>query len=328
MKTHKRLYTFLNLRLFDGEGTGAGGAAPNGGDGAYGASSAKDKASGGSAPKVLYGRQREAEPPSTSEIPKTKEPDVSVTTDAEEARRAEFERLIKGDYKDLFDERVQRNINARFKEMDGYKSKAAQADALSPVLDLLASKYGVDGKNVDAIVKAIEEDDGYYEEEAADKGLSVEQLKYVKRMERENAELRRAAQERERQQLADQQYSQWLQQGDECKRVYPGFDFKTEVTNPETGNRFFGLIQNGVDVKTAYEVLHKDDIIGGAMQYTAQAVQQKTVNDIRARGMRPAENGGGGNSPAVIVKNDPKTFTKKDREEIARRALRGERIEL
>ena len=118
MKTHKRLYTFLNLRLFDGEGTGAGGAAPNGGDGAYGASSAKDKASGGSAPKVLYGRQREAEPPSTSEIPKTKEPDVSVTTDAEEARRAEFERLIKGDYKDLFDERVQRNINARFKEMD------------------------------------------------------------------------------------------------------------------------------------------------------------------------------------------------------------------
>lgn len=72
MKTHKRLYTFLNLRLFDGEGTGAGGAAPNGGDGAYGASSAKDKASGGSAPKVLYGRQREAEPPSTSEIPKQK----------------------------------------------------------------------------------------------------------------------------------------------------------------------------------------------------------------------------------------------------------------
>lgn len=55
-----------------------------------------------------------------------------------------------------------------------------------------------------------------------------------------------------------------------------------------------GLLRSGVDARTAYEVVHKDEIIGGAMQYTAQRVQEKVVNDIRARGMRPPENGGSG----------------------------------
>ena len=196
------------------------------------------------------------------------------------------------------------------------------------MLELLANKYGVDGKDVDALVKAIEEDDSYYEDEAIQKGLTVEQLKKQKALERENAEFKRAREEAERRQNADRIYAQWQQQGEDTKRFYPNFNFQAEVTNAETSSRFLDLLRAGVDVRTAYEVVHKDELIAGAMQYTAQTIQQKTVNDIRARGMRPAENGTAGNNAAVTVKTDPTKFTKKDREEISRRVMLGERIVL
>ena len=88
------------------------------------------------------------------------------------------------------------------------------------------------------------------------------------------------------------------------------------------------MLKSGVDVKNAYMVVHMDDIMSGAMQYTAQQISQKTVNDIMARGMRPAENGANSTGAATITKTDPTKFTKKDREEISRRVARGEIITL
>lgn len=332
MKTHYKLHTLLNLHLFDGEGAGSGAAVSNGEAGDLTAPAPQGKAGRNSLAHVHYGKELQEQAPDTAQDEKTDNPareGGNVTTDTQEQRRAEFERLIKDEYKDLFDERAQQIVNARFKEVKALEAQANQAKALSPVVDMLASKYGVDGSNIDALVKAIQEDDSYYEDEAMQKGLTVEQLKAMKRLERENAEFKRAAQEQQRRANADRIYAQWEQQSESLKSVYPGFDLRTECNNPETGARFVGLLKSGVDVKTAYEVIHKDDLIGGAMQYTAQTIQQKTMNDIRARGMRPAENGGNGNSAAVVRKPDPRTWTKKDREEVSRRVLeKRERIEL
>ena len=317
MYAQKILRTVLNLHLFDGEAAAAEAPAVE-----------TAKAEKNSLDNVQYGKQTE-EPakPATQEGSTKKEPETRVTSDTEEARKAEFERLIKGDYKDLFDARVKQNIDARFKETETLRSKAAQVDALSPVLDMLSSKYGVESGNTEALAKAIQEDDGYYEEEALLKGLSVEQLKQMKKLERENAEFKRVAQEQQRKQNADRIFAQWAQQSESLKQVYPTFDLQSECSSAEYGSRFLGLLKSGIDVKTAYEVIHKDDIIGGAMQYTAQKVQQKTVNDIKARGMRPSENGGSGNAPSVIRKADPSKLTNKDLAEISKRVRAGERIE-
>jgi len=317
MKTHHKLRTFLNLRLFDGEGAGSGAAAPNGEGGAPSAQGSQGEPGGSSSlANVQYGKEPRAkadgEAQATKKDATAKKAEVSVTSDADDARRAEFERLIKGEYKDLFDERAQQIINTRFKDTKALEAQANQAKALAPVLDLLASKYGVDSTDAAALAK----------------GLTVEQLKSIKRLERENAEFKRAAQEQQRRANADRIYAQWEQQSEAMKGLYPGFDLRTECNNPETGKRFVGLLKSGVDVKTAFEVIHKDELIGGAMQYTAQAVQKKVTDDIRARGMRPAENGGSGTSAATTRKADPSTWTKKDREEVSRRVMRGERIEL
>lgn len=61
------------------------------------------------------------------------------------------------------------------------------------------------------------------------------------------------------------------------------------------------------------------------MAYTAQKVREKVVEDIRARGMRPSENGAV-SSPAAVTKTDVNALTKAQREEIEKRVLRGEKI--
>ena len=234
-------------------------------------------------------------------------------------RAAKFKELIKGEYKDEFQRMMQDNLNRRFKETDELRR---QNDAVKPLLELMAGKYGVqDASDIEAIREAAEADDGYYEEEAAEKGLTVEQLKRFKAMERENAQLKEAAQERERVERANQVQARWAKESEDTKAIYSGFDFTTEAQNPQFAN----LLKAGVDVRTAYEVTHHDDIISGAMQFAVQQTQEKTVKDIRTRGMRPDEGALGARS-AGDGHMDVSKLTRQQRAELAKRALRGEHV--
>ena len=140
-------------------------------------------------------------------------------------------------------------------------------------------------------------------------------------MERENADLRKQMQEQKTQENANKLYAGWMNQAEEAKKVYPSFDLRAEMQNP----KFVDLLRSNIDVRTAYEVLHKDEIIPAAMQFTAQTVQSKIAKDIAAQGARPAENGMSSGSPAV-VKSDVSQLSRADREEIRRRVARGEKI--
>ena len=242
--------------------------------------------------------------------------EAQQTTD----KAAQFDALIKGEYREEYDRRFKQGLDRRFKETETLRQ---QTEAAKPLMELLAGKYGVDAGDLEGLLKAAEADESYYEEEAAEKGLSVQQLKQFKQMERENAKLKAAAEERQRVERANQVQAKWAQETEALKAVYPTFDFAQEAQN----ERFTKLLMSGVDVRTAYEVCHSDEIISGAMQFTAQRVKEKTVNNIRARGMRPDE-GGLGNHPAGDGQMDVTKLTKQQRAELAQRALRGEQITL
>ena len=233
-------------------------------------------------------------------------------------RNAEFERLIKGDYKDLYDAKVQDTIQKRLKST---KETVERYNQLAPTLEMLSHKYGVDATDIDALNRAIQDDDAYYEEEAMEKGVSVEQLKEIKRMERENAELKRQMQEQEVRDNAAKMYAKWLDQAETVKQIYPNFDIETEMQNP----RFVDLLKSNVDVRTAFEVLHKDEIISSAMQFTAQQTKQKVVNSIIANGARPTENGNSSQSSA-LTKSDVSQLSNQDIDALIDRAKRGEKI--
>ena len=306
----------LDLQLF-AEGAGGG----DGGTGSEGATGVSATVAGSQTKgvknnplaNVRYGIQ-----PTTEEASEEEPPVAEETKTTEEDRGAKFDALIKGEYKDLYDARMQETIQKRLKSS---KETVDKYNELAPIVDILAKKYGVDASDIKALNRAIEEDDSYFEDEALERGLTVEQLKEVRKIERENAELKRQMQERTRKESADMQYAKWMEQAAEAKKLYPELNFEREVNNPA----FRQLLMSGIDVGSAYLVVHKDEIIPAAMRHTAKTVEQKLTNKMIAGGARPSENGNSSQG-ATVVKSDVSQLSRADRQEIIRRVQRGEKI--
>lgn len=291
----------LDLQLFaEGSGTAEGTS------GVTGTDAASPKGDKNSLADMQYGIQPESAP--AAEVQEAAQPD----------RNAEFERLIRGEYKDQYNQRVQDTIQKRLK---GTQETVDKFNSMSPMLEMLSRKYGVDAADVEALTKAIQEDDAYYEDEAMEMGVSVQQLKEIRRLERENAEFKKMKEEQANQEKASKLVAAWQEQAQQTKSVYPSFDMEAEMQNPQ----FVNLLRSNVDVRTAFEVLHKDEIIPAAMQYTAQQTKSKIAKSIASGSNRPAENGISSQS-AARVKSDVTQLSKADREEIYRRAARGEKI--
>ena len=300
----------LDLQLFaEGAGGGDGGTGAEGTTGATATAAVSQNKGAKSNPlaNVVYGKQAEETSPA-----------AEVVENPTEDRNAKFEALIKGEYKDLYDAKMQDTVQKRLKSS---KETVDKYNALTPTLELLARKYGVDASDIKALNQAIEDDDSYYEQEALEKGMTVEHLKEFRKMQKENAELRRATEEQDRKEEANKIYGKWMEQADSTKSVYPSFDLRAEMQNP----KFVDLLRSNIDVRTAYEVIHKDDIIAGAMQFTAKTVEQKLTNKIIAGGARPAENGNSSQG-ASVTKSDVTQLTPNDLREIQRRVARGEKI--
>lgn len=300
----------IDLQLFNDGGAGDGGTGANG-TSAEGMLATSKSARSNPLANVQYGKQDAAPTAEVQNENTTTENDV-VDLDAE------FEELIKGKYKEQYDKRTQDTVQKRLK---GTKETVDRYNELTPTLEMLAKKYGVEATDIKALNQAIEDDDSYYEQEALEKGITVEQLKSIRKMEKENADLRRQMQEQNVRENANKLYASWMNQAEAIKNVYPSFNLDAEMRNP----KFTDLLKNNIDIRTAYEVLHKDEIIPAAMQFTAQKVGQQMTNKIIANGARPVENGINAQS-SVVTKSDVSQLSKADIAEINRRVARGEKI--
>lgn len=272
----------LNLRMFDGEGGGEGSAAT-------GAEAA--------APETTEGQQAEQTP---------------------EEREKAFNDMINGDFRDLFDARMQKAIKERVGEV---KQLQQQLQQQNDVIGLVAKKYGISTDKMGDIREALESDDVFWEEAAADQGMTVDSYKKMVKLEAENEALHKAREEAERKNQKDAVFQKWDREAEELKRMYPQFDLQSEIQD----KRFLDLMGAGIDMRTIYETLHHDEILPALMQQTAKAVTKQQAAAARSGQMRPAENGMSSRPAAQTVK-DPAKMTKEERQEYARRAARGEII--
>lgn len=281
----------LNLHLF-GEGGAAGG-----GDGAAGGMTGGESAAA-QAP-AAEGAQRTAE-----------------------EKAAAFEELINGEYADAFHARTQGIINQRFKESKNLEKRMAD---MQPLVDALSTRYGE--TDYGKLRAAIEADEGFYQEAADMAGMNVDQFKEHQELKRKAAAYDRYQQQNERAEAERRAFAQWEQQAQQLKGIYADFDFAGQCKDPATGPMFVKLLGQGVDMKTAYEVVNHDRLISGALQSAVSQAQQMTVQTIQAQGMRPQENGVGGSRATKAVKIDPAKMSKQEIADIARRAKSGERID-
>lgn len=305
----------LHLQLFAEGGAGAAGDGGAGqGTGVTGAAAVSQNKGVKSNPlaNVIYGKQTEESAPAAEVQKESQTQPESVDLEAE------FEELINGKYKVPFQSRTQNIVRQRVKDSNEIVEKF---NTLSPSLEVLAEKYGVDANDIAALAKAIEDDDSLYEEAALENGRTATEEKKFSKLERQNKRLLQQINDRNQKEQADRQMAVWEQQASKARKTYPNLDLNVEAKNP----KFRQLLGAGVDVETAYFAIHKDDIIGGAMQHTAQKVAEKITNDIIAGSKRPAENGMSSQS-AAVTKIDPSLMTREQRRALIKRSAGGETI--
>lgn len=127
---------------------------------------------------------------------------------------------------------------------------------------------------------------------------------------------------REREARLRNRISGWLKESGEIKELYPDFDLRNEL---RSSRLFAQLILAGAPVKASYEIVHKDEIISGAMAYTADKVREQVVKNIEAKGRRPLENGISSES-AVMTAIDVNALTAKDIHRILKQVENGASI--
>ena len=314
---HFDIYLPVNLHLFDGEGGGGEGGAQGETQASAPASTRRGKSGENN---VVYGKQPQADgqtqPPVAGE---KQEGDVVTTSNTLEEKRKAYDELIRGEYKDFYTQDTQKMIDRRFKETKGLQD---QVSKMQPIIDLLSQKYQVEGGDLAKLVQAIESDDVYWADAAEEAGMSIESFKQFRKMQQENKELLAREQARQGREAVDRQVQQWYQEAEAMKSDYANFDLAREMQNPE----FLSMLQAKVPVRTAYEVVHLDQIKSAERQMTAQATERQITANVRARGARPAENGTTSRS-GFTVKDDVRKLSKADRAEIVRQAQRGKTIE-
>lgn len=284
----------FNIRAFDGEGGSAAGADAGAGDGA---NSAVQAAAGTQVQSLTIGDQ------------------TGDNTDPNQSMS--FDDYVKA-HKDEASKWFQKQFNRRHADYNQLKSKA---DSAAKVMDVLAAKYGLEAGDYEGITKAIGGDDSMYEDAAIEAGMTVEQYKRFAEAQAENRRLRDAQKQFEQQQQIQRQMDEWDRQSNNLKQIFPDFDLDTELENPD----FERALRSGLSIDRAFYAVHGADITSGAMQYTAQAVRQATAEDLAMRRNRPSENGLSRQASAKVTK-DVHSLTRKERAELARRSMNGERI--
>lgn len=229
---------------------------------------------------------------------------------------AEFAELIKGKYKAQYQKTFKSSLDSRM------KSANAKLGKLDTLAGIVADKYGIeDSHDVDKLISTVEAlDRKDLEERAFKNGLTEEQQKYVDDLETKTRRYERERAEKEREDFVNRQVAEWTRQADDVTREFPDFDLGAELGN----EAFVKLLDSGVDVKGAYVATHYGEIMQHAVGYTAQRVEENTVNKIRANGLRPSPNGTSAPQSATKEKTDVSKMTREQREEIYRRALAGE----
>ena len=259
----------LDLRLFDGGSAGAAGGAgtaaatPVPGEGGNSAETKTGAASGEGA-----GGQAKASEPGGRETP----PDLDK----------QFEDMISGTYREQYEGHIRKLMSESAKTQ---KAQKQQLDDANAVLQLIGSRYGIANGTAQDIMRAIENDNAYWEEAAAKEGISVEQYKYMKKIESQNRIFREQAENAQRELNRQRMFAKWDQEASALKQFYPSFNLQQEMQNPD----FQRLLGSGIDMRTIYEVLHQDEILSGAMKYTAETVAKKQVDAIRSNQSRPQE---------------------------------------
>ena len=244
-----------------------------------------------------------------------------------EERRKAFGELLRGEYADLTEELMQNAVTEAARRLEA-------SPAMKGLMQALQEKYGTDANDLVALTEAVRngavKDDAYYEKLAMEKGVSTRTARELDKLESQNKHLteqQQMIQQMERQRVQQARIAElqagWDREAEQLKAQYPDFNMAEVLANPEVEK----MMRSGVSMTNAYRSAYFDHTLKQQQAATARQVEQGVVNRLQQRNARPGENGtrpGG----AVQTKIDVSHMSRKEMEEMEKRAMRGEVITL
>ena len=334
------------LQLFAGEGAGASGGGEGGGDGAVSGDNglaAEDqrllelgvpeeklrKRAKRASAKLPEGAVRTAPKEAQEQKPQeqvaTAEPNPTEDkTEPTSPTRMSWDEIMADPE---YNKQMQAVVQSRLKNA---KNAEEALTKMAPALEVLARKHGQDPANpdYDALAKAINDDDAYYEDKALEMGVSVETAKRMDQQERDTARQQREEARNLEEQKLRNHFANLEKQSEALKKVFPKFDLRTELQNPA----FARMVAPGhgiMSVEDAYKAVHRKELEAAQSQVIAQQTAQKISNAIQAGSRRPDENGTSGQSPSVTTFDYSKASkAQRDalKQQIRAAAARGEKL--
>lgn len=251
--------------------------------------------------------------------------DTENTVDADtEDRSKAFEELIKGDYKEAFESKLKGSLSKRMKSSNAkiadYEAKMSKT---SPILEKLAVKYGVEDINdIDAIAAAVDKDDSYYEQYAVENGVSTEQAQLLIQAEQIKRAENARKEEADRRAEFERKFEGIRKQADTLREKYPSFDLNKESEDPEFRR---WVMQYGISVEDAYTIRHRDEIMGGAMQFAHNEAKKEFTAEQQSRRSRPSENGASSSQTAELA-DDINSLSREQNEKLKKAIYSGEKV--
>ena len=252
------------------------------------------------------------------------------------AARRSFDDLVKGEYKQDFDKKVQDILHKRFREDDARRERDGKIDQLLCMLGELTGVTADEAGSYDpeALHKALLDNSGIVDAVAMEAGVGTEQYLAQLQMRTENASMRRqldamreTRQQQEQEARSRQAFDALQQEAAQLQSIYPQLDFAGLMQDAQAVRTLQALQAAGASspVRTVWEAMHRDEILSGVAQAAQQRGMQQVAASVAANGKRPQENGGtpqGG----ILTGMDVKNLSRQQRQDIRRRVARGEKI--
>lgn len=214
-----------------------------------------------------------------------------------------------------YNRRMQETVQARLRETRAAQEQLSQ---MQPLLDTLYQRFGT--RDVNEISQSLLEDESYIEREAEKRNMPIDAAKAVLKAERDAATAKAQLEQSRR----EEGFRRVAAQAAQTKQLYPDFNFEAELQNAKFRQMTDPNNPYALDVKTAYEVIHHNELMAKTVQSTVQKTQQYVTNAVAANASRPAENTG--NASGAIGQLDPHNLSKQTREDIRKRVRNGEKI--
>ena len=147
----------------------------------------------------------------------------------------EFKNLIKGKYKAPFDKHVRGMVSDRMHTRDSEIAELkSKAESTNKILKVLSLKYPqVDGNDLEALLKAVENDEDVWQQQALNNGITTDEAKSRYTESQKQSALEQELNQLKREKAAGELDARLNNLAKSTQQMYPDFNLKAEFENPK-----------------------------------------------------------------------------------------------